>query len=87
MVVYYEVLKPNKIVTSDRYRLQFIRLKRALVEKIREWEKKHNKIILQYNNVSLHSTTSVKNYVGGRNWEALHISQTLLRQTVTCSGE
>ena len=32
-VVYYELLKPNETITGERYRLQFMRLSRALKEK------------------------------------------------------
>jgi len=32
-VIYYELLKPNETITGDRYRLQLMRLSRALKEK------------------------------------------------------
>jgi len=45
-IVYYELLKPGDSITGDRYRLQLIRLSRALREKRSEYEQRHDKIIL-----------------------------------------
>ena len=49
-LVYYELLKPGDSITGDRYRLQLIRLSRALREKRPEYEQRHNKIILLHDN-------------------------------------
>ena len=40
-VVYYELLKPNETITGDRYRLQLMRLSRALKEKRPQYEERH----------------------------------------------
>ena len=37
-IIYYELLKPSKTITGDRYRLQLIRLNQALKEKRPEWQ-------------------------------------------------
>jgi len=43
--IYYELLIPSETITGERYRLQLIRLKRALTKKIQEWENRHTKVI------------------------------------------
>lgn len=48
--IYYELLKPSETITGDRYRLQLIRLNRALKEKRPEWDNRHNKLILLHDN-------------------------------------
>ena len=40
-LVYYELLKPGDSIMGDRYRLQLIRLSRALREKRPKYEQKH----------------------------------------------
>ena len=49
-LVYYELLKPDDSITGDRYRLQLIRLSRALREKRPEYEQRHDKVILLHDN-------------------------------------
>jgi len=44
-LVYYELLKSGDPITGDRYRLQLIRLSRALREKRPEYEQRHDKVI------------------------------------------
>jgi len=44
-VVYYELLKPNETITEALYRIQLMRLSRALKEK-RTHYSRHDKIIL-----------------------------------------
>lgn len=58
-VIYYELLKQSKIVTSDCYWLQLKRLNLALEEKQMEWD---DKFILLYD-VRLHITQPVKKYL------------------------
>ena len=41
-LVYYELLKPGDSITGNRYRLQLIRLSRALREKQPEYEQRHD---------------------------------------------
>jgi len=49
--VYYELLKPgDSIISGDRYRLQLIRLSRALRKKRPEYKQKHDKVILLHDN-------------------------------------
>ena len=47
--VYYELLKPNEIITGVLYRTQLMRLSRALKKK-RAHYSKHDKIILLHDN-------------------------------------
>jgi len=69
--IYYELLEPGQTITEDRYRLQLIRLKRALIEKRPEWETRHNKPILQHDNARSHIAQPVRNYLEGQDWEVL----------------
>ena len=50
-VIYYEVLKPNETITGERYRMQLMRLGRALRKKWLKYEQRHEKVILQHDNV------------------------------------
>ena len=53
-VIYYELLKPNEIITGERYRTQLMRLSRALREKRPQYEQRHEKVILQHDNARPH---------------------------------
>jgi len=53
-LVYYELLKPGDSIMGDRYRLQLIRLSRALRKKRPEYEQRHDKVILLHDNARLH---------------------------------
>jgi len=59
-LVYYELLKSGDSITGDQYRLQLIRLSRALREKRLEYEQKHDKVIL-HDNARPHVLKSLKN--------------------------
>jgi len=62
-LVYYELLKLDDSITGDRYRLQLIRLSRALREKRPEYEQKHDKVILLQDNARSHVAKVVKKYL------------------------
>ncbi|GBP41573.1 Mariner Mos1 transposase [Eumeta japonica] len=70
-VIYYELLKPNETITGDRYRLQLIRLSRALKEKRSEYSKRHDKLILLHDNARPHVAKPVKTYLGMLKWDVL----------------
>ncbi|GBP66273.1 Mariner Mos1 transposase [Eumeta japonica] len=70
-VIYYELLKPNETITGDRYRLQLIRLSRALKEKRSEYSKTHDKVILLHDNARPHVAKPVKTYLGTLKWDVL----------------
>ena len=55
------MLKLLEIITGQRYRLQLIRLKRDLAEKIPEWENRHTKVILQHYNTRPYGHSVGKN--------------------------
>ncbi|KAG5325333.1 MOS1T transposase, partial [Pseudoatta argentina] len=57
--------------TGDRYRLQLIRLSRALREKRPEYEQKHDKVIFLHDNVRPHVTKVVKKYLETLKWDVL----------------
>ena len=40
-VIDYELLKPNETITGERYRMQLMRLSRALREKRQQYEQRH----------------------------------------------
>ena len=68
-VVYYELLKPSKTITGDRYRMQLMRLSRALKEKRPQYQERHDKIIFQHYNVRLHVVRPVKTYLETLKWD------------------
>ena len=59
-VIYYELLKPNETVTEKRYRMQLMRLSRALREKQPQYEQMHEKVILQHDNARPHVAKPVE---------------------------
>ncbi|UYV78124.1 SETMAR [Cordylochernes scorpioides] len=59
-VVYFELLKPGKMVNTSRYEQQMHSLREALNEKRPEWREKHNNLILQHDNAPAHNATVVK---------------------------
>lgn len=70
-VIYYELLKPKETITGDRYRLQLMRLSRALKEKRPLYEQRHDKVILLHDNARPHVAQSVKTYLETLKWEVL----------------
>ena len=70
-VVYYELLQPNQTITGDLYRRQLMRLSRALKEKRPQYNKRHDKVILQYDNARPHIASAVKTYLETLKWEVL----------------
>jgi len=59
-VIYYELLKPGKIVNTEHYRQQMINLNQALCEKRSEYQKRQHKMILLHDNVPSHTVKLVK---------------------------
>ena len=70
-VIYYELLKPNETITGEQYRLQLIRLSRALREKRPQYAERHEKVILQHDNARPHVAKPVKTYLQTLKWEIL----------------
>jgi len=68
-LVYYELLKPDDFITGDRYRLQLIRLSRALREKRPDTNK--DKVILLHDNAQPHIAEIVKKYLETLKWDVL----------------
>jgi histone-lysine N-methyltransferase SETMAR len=64
-VIYYELLETGETITGNVYRLQLIRLKRAIEEKRPEWVNRHNKLIFQHDNARPHVAKVVKSYLQG----------------------
>ncbi|UYV68292.1 SETMAR [Cordylochernes scorpioides] len=56
-VVYFELLKPGKMVNTSRYEQQMHSLREALNEKRPDWREKHNNLILQHDNAPAHNST------------------------------
>ena len=61
--MYYELLKPGEMVTSDRYRQQLIKLNEALKRKRPEWGYRTHKVILLHDNARSHVAKPVKTYL------------------------
>ena len=59
-VIYYELLKQNKIITGECYRTQLMRLSRAMREKRPQYEQRHEKVILQHDNARPHVAKPLK---------------------------
>ena len=53
-------LKPTETITGDRYRTQLMRLSRALKDKRPQYNKRHDKVILQHDNARSHVAKVVK---------------------------
>jgi len=70
-LVYYELLKPGDSITGDRYRLQLIRLSRALREKRLECEQRYDEVILLHDNARSHVAKVVKEYLETLKWDVL----------------
>ncbi|KAG5305947.1 MOS1T transposase, partial [Pseudoatta argentina] len=58
-------------ITGDRYRLQLMRLSRALKEKRALYAQRHDKVILLHDNARPHVAKPVKTYLETLKWEAL----------------
>ena len=59
-VVYYELLKPNETIIGAVYRIQLMRLSRALKEKRAHYYSRHDKVILLHDNTRLNVAAPVK---------------------------
>ena len=70
-MIYYELLKPNEMITGERYRIQLIRLNRTLKEKRPEYGDRHDKVILQHDNARPYVAKPVKTYLETLKWEIL----------------
>lgn len=70
-VIYYELLEPNDSITGELYRLQLIRLKRAIAEKRPEYATRHDSIIFHHDNARPHVAGPVKRYLENSGWEVL----------------
>jgi len=70
-LVYYELLKSGDSITGDRYRLQLIRLSRALREKRPKHKQRHDKVILLHDNARPHVAKVVKKYLEMLKWDVL----------------
>jgi len=70
-VVYYELLKPSETITRDRYRMQLMRLSRALKEKRSQYQERHDKVIHQHDNARSHIARPVTTYLETLKWEVL----------------
>ncbi|KAG5318754.1 MOS1T transposase, partial [Pseudoatta argentina] len=61
----------SKDITGDRYRLQLMRLSRALKEKRPLYAQRHDKVILLHDNARPHVAKPVKTYLETLKWEVL----------------
>ncbi|KAG5323180.1 MOS1T transposase, partial [Pseudoatta argentina] len=62
---------PYELITGDRYRLQLMRLSRALKEKRPLYAQRHDKVILLHDNARPHVAKPVKTYLETLKWEVL----------------
>ncbi|KAG5314925.1 MOS1T transposase, partial [Pseudoatta argentina] len=64
-------LKLRDVITGDRYRLQLMRLSRALKEKRPLYAQRHDNVILLHDNARPHVAKPVKPYLETLKWEVL----------------
>ncbi|KAG5320966.1 MOS1T transposase, partial [Pseudoatta argentina] len=62
---------PYELKTGDRYRLQLMRLSRALKEKRPLYAQRHDKVIFLHDNARPHVAKPVKTYLETLKWEVL----------------
>ncbi|KAG5314419.1 MOS1T transposase, partial [Pseudoatta argentina] len=62
---------PYELITGDRYRLQLMRLSRALKEKRPLYAQRHVKVILLHDNARPRVAKPVKTYLETLKWEVL----------------
>ncbi|KAG5327665.1 MOS1T transposase, partial [Pseudoatta argentina] len=62
---------PYELKTGDRYRLQLMRLSRALKEKRPLYPQRHDKVIVLHDNARPHVAKLVKTYLETLKWEVL----------------
>ena len=70
-MLFYELLKPGETINEERYRIQFIRLKRAIAEKRPEYAARREAIIFHYDNARPHVAIPLNNYLENSGWEVL----------------
>lgn len=70
-IIYHELLQPNETITGDRYRLQLMRLSRALKDKRPYYADRHDKVILLHDNARPHVSKLVNSYIETLRWEVL----------------
>lgn len=70
-IVYYKLLKPSKTVNRHHNRQQLINLNNVLLEKRPEWDTRHERVILQYDNVPCHRTSIVQDTIKTLKWDLL----------------
>jgi len=71
LVQAYEVPKPSEAITADRYRQQMIKLDRAVKDIRRQYDRRHDKVILQHDNARPHVAKMVQETLKVLNWEIL----------------
>ncbi|KAG5324173.1 MOS1T transposase, partial [Pseudoatta argentina] len=67
----YPWLEASSLITGDRYRVQLMRLSRALKEKRPLYAQRHDKVILLHDNARPHVAKPVKTYLETLKWEVL----------------
>ncbi|KAG5313575.1 MOS1T transposase, partial [Pseudoatta argentina] len=67
----FRIETAHETITEDRYRLQLMRLSRALKEKRPLYAQRHDKVILLHDNARPHVAKPVKTYLETLKWEVL----------------
>ena len=62
---------PTETITGERYRTRLTRSSRALREKRPKYKQRHEKVILQHDNVRPHVAKPLKTYLEMLKWEVL----------------
>lgn len=64
--MFYELFKPSETITGVRYRVQLMRLSRALKDKRLQYSKRQDEMILQHDSGRLYIAKLVKMYLLGK---------------------
>ncbi|GBP36101.1 Mariner Mos1 transposase [Eumeta japonica] len=70
-MVFYELLNPSETITGTLYRIQLMRLSRAVKEKRPQYYSRQGKIIFLHDNGRPHVAVLVEKYLKTLNWEVL----------------
>ena len=72
-VMYYELLKPSETIAGNWYRMQLMRLGRALKDKEPEYQERYDNVILQHDNArpQIAKPWRIKTYLETLKWKFL----------------
>ncbi|GFX91543.1 mariner Mos1 transposase [Trichonephila clavipes] len=67
--IYYELLKPDETVNTDRYKQQLLNFNDAILEKREQYKKRQHKVNFLDDNAPSHRAKPTKDIVKALGWE------------------